>query len=365
MEGGVNWMPVIAVLVILYLVVMGIVVASFYCWNKAQTPRQSEKAPLAAAASQGTGNNLPTAGPARPVYTDGEAYYSYRVERGQGAWKSPTSGWTRPPVTPQQKMEFVRKLYAILSTQILLTVLIVVGLVALSFKDWDPATLTTFGSGLMDAASAVLLVTLLPMLILICVLFYQKNVYPLNYILLFVFTVLESFIIGIFCVLYYANGHGEPRAPPPQMPQAPPPSRARRARRARRVTVQTSTLPRTRAGLQIIISALLTCFIFITLTIFTFFSKVDFGFLGPFLFASTLILIFWGLILGFISAFSTVSIGVSMAFSLFGALIFCGFIVRRAAPPLPACYSSRELSAAPALHADLRHQPDHQQDGRR
>lgn len=52
MEGGVNWMPVIAVLVILYLVVMGIVVASFYCWNKAQTPRQSEKAPLAAAASQ-------------------------------------------------------------------------------------------------------------------------------------------------------------------------------------------------------------------------------------------------------------------------------------------------------------------------
>jgi len=287
MEGGVNWMPVIAVLVILYLVVMGIVVASFYCWNKAQTPRQSEKAPLAAAASPGTGNNLPTAVPARPVYTDGEAYYSYRAERGQGAWSTPTSGWTRPPVSPQQKMEFVRKLYAILSTQILLTVLIVVGLVALSFKNWDPATLTTFGSGLMDAASAVLLVTLLPMLILICVLFYQKNVYPLNYILLFVFTVLESVIIGIFCVLYYANGH----------------------------------------GLQIIISALLTCFIFISLTVFTFVSKVDFGFLGPFLFASTLILIFWGLILGFISAFSTASIGVSMAFSLFGALIFCGFII--------------------------------------
>jgi FtsH-binding integral membrane protein len=88
-----------------------------------------------------------------------------------------------------------------------------------------------------------------------------------------------------------------------------------------------------RAGLQIIISALLTCFIFISLTVFTFVSKVDFGFLGPFLFASTLILIFWGLILGFISAFSTASIGVSMAFSLFGALLFCGFIVRRAVPP--------------------------------
>jgi len=286
LEGGVNWVPVVAVLVILYAIVMGIVVASFFCWNKKQTPRQSEKAPLAAA-SPATGSNLPTAVQGRPVYTDGEAYYSYRADRGQGAWDAPTSTWTRPPVTPLQKMEFVRKLYAILSTQLLLTVLIVVALVAFSFKDWDPAKFTTFGSGLMEAAGAVLMVTLLPMLILICVLFYQKNVYPLNYILLFVFTVLESFIIGIFCVLYYADGH----------------------------------------GLQIIISALLTCFIFIALTVFTFISKADFGFLGPFLFASILILIFWGLILSFIAAFSTVTIGISMTFSLFGAVLFCGFII--------------------------------------
>ena len=216
-----NWVPVVAVLVILYAVVMGIVVASFFCWNKKQTPRQSEKAPLAAA-SPATGNNLPTAAQGRPVYTDGEAYYSYRADRSQGAWDAPTSTWTRPPVTPLQKMEFVRKLYAILSTQLLLTVLIVVGLLVFSFKNWDPAKLTTFGSGLMEAAGAVLLVTLLPMLILICVLFYQKNVYPLNYILLFVFTVLESFIIGIFCVLYYADGHGGPRAPPPHRQQVPP-----------------------------------------------------------------------------------------------------------------------------------------------
>ena len=329
LEGGVNWVPVVAVLVILYAIVMGIVVASFFCWNKKQTPRQSEKAPLAAA-SPATGNNLPTAVPGRPVYTDGEAYYSYRADRGQGAWDAPTSTWTRPPVTPLQKMEFVRKLYAILSTQLLLTVLIVVALVAFSFKDWDPAKFTTFGSGLMEAAGAVLMVTLLPMLILICVLFYQKNVYPLNYILLFVFTVLESFIIGIFCVLYYADGHGEPRAPPPHMQQEPP------RRRGRRATASPCRLRRClgpRTGLQIIISALLTCFIFIALTIFTFISKADFSFLGPFLFASILILIFWGLILSFIAAFSTVTIGISMAFSLFGALLFCGFIVSRAVPP--------------------------------
>ena len=85
--------------------------------------------------------------------------------------------------------------------------------------------------------------------------------------------------------------------------------------------------------MQIIISALLTCFIFIALTAFTFVSKADFGFLGPFLFASTLILIFWGLILSFVSAFSTVSIGFMMFFSLFGALVFCGFIVGRTRTP--------------------------------
>ena len=65
-------------------------------------------------------------------------------------------------------------------------------------------------------------------------------------------------------------------------------------------------------------------------------SKADFSFLGPFLFASILILIFWGVILSFISAYSTVSIGSSMAFSLFGALLFCGFIVSSPPPrPLP------------------------------
>ena len=211
-EGGVNWVPIVACLVVLYAVVMAMVAASFFCWRR-QSPRQSEKAPLAA--SPATGNGLPTAMPGRPVYTDGEAYYSYRAERGQGAWsEEPDSSWTRPPVTPLQKMEFVRKLYAILSTQILITVLVVLTLVAVSFVDWDPANFTTFGSRFVGVAPVVLLVALLPMILLLCVLFYQKNVYPLNYILLFLFTILESFIIGLFCVLYYADGHGKPHALP-------------------------------------------------------------------------------------------------------------------------------------------------------
>ena len=72
-------------------------------------------------------------------------------------------------------------------------------------------------------------------------------------------------------------------------------------------------------------------------------SKADFSFLGPFLFASILILIFWGVILSFISAYSTVSIGSSMAFSLFGALLFCGFIV--SPPPLAPSLSQLRLEA--------------------
>ena len=79
--------------------------------------------------------------------------------------------------------------------------------------------------------------------------------------------------------------------------------------------------------MQILISAILTAFIFVALTAFTFFSRVDFSFLGAFLFAGVIILMIWGAIFACILSFTGTSPGVMMAFSLFGALLFCGFIV--------------------------------------
>ena len=52
-----------------HMVVMGIVVASFFCWKR-QTPRQSEKAPLAVNPATGK----PTVVQGRPLYTDGPLF---------------------------------------------------------------------------------------------------------------------------------------------------------------------------------------------------------------------------------------------------------------------------------------------------
>ena len=200
-----NWFPIVLVLVLAYLGVMALVIASVFCWRQ-QQPRASEKTSL-------TGNqnpDMPTAAPARPIYQDNSTYYSDRGD-GRAGWATgyPTHPRARPlPPTQQQKMEFVRKVYAILSTQLLVTVLICVGLVAVSFENWDASKLTSFGSGLLQAAFVLVLVSLIPMMILLCVIFYQKNSYPMNFILLGLFTLLESFIVGLFCVLYYAGGYG-------------------------------------------------------------------------------------------------------------------------------------------------------------
>eukprot|EP00908_Phaeocystis_cordata_P019199 Transcript_30697.p1 GENE.Transcript_30697~~Transcript_30697.p1 ORF type:complete len:442 (-),score=170.45 Transcript_30697:72-1247(-) len=288
---GMNWVPIIIVLVLIYLAVMALVLASFYCWRQ-QQPRASEKTSLTGGSSSTASSSMPTAAPARPVYSDNRgAFYDspYGPTGGPYGPSNPVMARvaTGRSITPQQKMEFVRKLYSILSTQLLVTVLICVGMIAASFKSWNASELSTFGSGLMANAFALMLCIMITMCPLLCTLVYQKNSYPLNYILLGVFTILESLMLGLFCVLYYSAGY----------------------------------------GMQILIAAILTCLIFVALTLFTFFSKLEFECMGPFLFAACLILFFWSIIYVVIASFSTVPSGFLMAFSLFGALLFCGFII--------------------------------------
>ena len=136
------------------------------------------------------------------------------------------------------KMGFIRKVYAILATQLALTVLIVMAFIYLSFDvrngGPDASAPTAFGYWLFGRWW-IMLASLVPIIAIMCVLQKHKSNYPLNYILLFVFTVLESITLGLLCVYYYAAGYGD----------------------------------------QILLAAAITTAIFLVLTLFTMQSRID------------------------------------------------------------------------------------------
>jgi len=78
---------------------------------------------------------------------------------------------------------------------------------------------------------------------------------------------------------------------------------------------------RTGAGEQILIAFGITMGLFICLTAFTMQSKIDWSFLGAGIFACLWILIIWGLIVALLGWRT------SFLYSLFGAILFCLFII--------------------------------------
>ena len=184
MNEGIDWTVLGAVLGGLYAFVMACVVATTCgCWA-AKRPHTQQA------------NTLPGGG-------------RNPMDR-QGSWMK------RRDIQPQFdlehiensiKMGFIRKVYAILATQLALTVIIVMAMLYLSFEirngGPDASAPTAFGYWLF-ARWWIMLASIIPIIAIYCVLQKQKSNYPTNYILLFVFTVLESITLGLLCVYYYA-----------------------------------------------------------------------------------------------------------------------------------------------------------------
>ena len=173
------------------------------------------------------------------------------VNRGRSALLegSTTPGVDLELIDRQIRMGFVRKVYTLLSTQLLATVGIVVLFIKLSFPSWVACTpyvdgpcetMSQFGYGLTTNAW-VIWVAFVPLIFMICCLHAVKNKYPFNYGALLLFTLIESCVVAILCTLYFAAGFGE----------------------------------------QILLAFGITMGIFLVLTLFTLQSKVDWGFLGP------------------------------------------------------------------------------------
>ena len=76
-------------------------------------------------------------------------------------------------------------------------------------------------------------------------------------------------------------------------------------------------------GVVVLQALILTATVFISLTSYVMVTKKDFSYLGGGLFSGLIILIVWG----FLNSFFDFGLGGRMVFSLFGALIFVGYIL--------------------------------------
>jgi len=169
---------------------------------------------------------------------------------------------------------FVRKIYTILSLQLILT--IAVGSTVVFVR---PVAVFFVSS---SAGLALYIVLVILPFILLCPLYYYSQKHPVNLILLSLFTVAIGFAVGLTCSFT--------------------------------------------SGKVILESVILTALVVLSLTAYTFWAARrghDFSFLGPILFAAILVLIFYGLIQAFFP------LG-KLSVTIYGALasiIFSAYIV--------------------------------------
>lgn len=175
--------------------------------------------------------------------------------------------------TIEVRLGFVRKVYGILVSQLILTVAIAGPLSQMQ-------TFVQDNYWLLPASCAVTLVT-------ICAMACCKNLtrtYPTNYIFLFIFTLFEAVTVGFVSAMYSPE--------------------------------------------SVLLAAGMTAFVFFALTVYACKTKKDFTGYGPYLFAALLVLCGFGFLISILSMCSGVNIQWAlMAYDLIGVLLFSFYIV--------------------------------------
>ncbi|WOL16398.1 BI1-like protein [Canna indica] len=206
----------------------------------------------------------------------GRAYARVEKEKEKADGADLEAGWG--PLHPglsrgenELRWGFIRKVYGILATQILLTTAV------------SAATVLhpPISDALASSPGLALALAVLP-LILICPMYHYRQKHPLNFVFLGLFTICLSLSIGVAC----ANTQG-----------------------------------------MIVLEALiLTCAVVASLMGYTFWASrkgKDFSYIAPFLFSALSILI----VTSFLQMFFPLGSTSVAIFSGFGALVFSGFII--------------------------------------
>ncbi|KAH9314434.1 hypothetical protein KI387_023061 [Taxus chinensis] len=171
------------------------------------------------------------------------------------------------------RWNFVRKIYGILSLQLLLTVAVAGVVVS------NPSVALFFTS---PSGFGLYIFIVISPFMWICALYYYHRTHPINYILLFIFTACISLAVGLSCA--FTNG-------------------------------------------KVVLEAtILTAVVVISLTLYTFWAArrgYDFSFLGPVLFSAIFVLI----VFGFIQVFLPLGRTSVMIYGVLASIIFSGYIV--------------------------------------
>ncbi|EPS70625.1 hypothetical protein M569_04132, partial [Genlisea aurea] len=200
---------------------------------------------------------------------------------------------------PQLRWGFIRKVYSILSMQLLLTV--AVGLVMILFDPVRQFMQTTTGLYVMIAA---MVLTVMLCFMMSC--FSQRH--PWNIILLILFTLALSWMVGATCTQ--------------------------------------------RKGQAVLMAATLTLLVTFSLTLFTFLAAkrgYDFNFLGPFLLCAVLLLMAFGII----RIIFPMGRAAEQVIACIGALVFCGFIIYDTDNIIKRYTYDQAIEAAACLYLDI------------
>jgi hypothetical protein len=192
------------------------------------------------------------------------------------------------------RMQFVRKVYAILSVQLIATaILSSVSFFSTSYKHWIQSNQWMMWVSLFGAIGLMLLT------------FWKRKSYPMNLIFLAGFTGLEAYSISVIVSFYQS-----------------------------RIILQ---------------AVLLTAGIFAALTLFACQTKYDFTSWMPYLFGGL-----WALILfGFMAAFFPYNSTVELAYSGIAAFIFSGYILVDTQLIMRHYHVEEEIAAAISLYLDI------------
>ncbi|CAM9321994.1 unnamed protein product [Ectocarpus sp. 12 AP-2014] len=201
-----------------------------------------------------------------------EAGLVQNVNPGGGSSAAAAAGgWgSTAEIEKALRLGFIRKVYGILSIQLLLTAAVA----AVCVLNDNVRT------GILGNLWTVWVGFFFSIGLLLCLLCYRDK-YPLNMYLLGAWTFVEAYTVGVVCAAYASQGQGT-------------------------IVVQ---------------AAGLTMAVFLGLTLFTFQTKIDFSFLGGALFASIWVLMLWGVVM------SVFGFQQSYLYSLFGAIIFSLYIL--------------------------------------
>ncbi|KAH7517251.1 hypothetical protein FEM48_Zijuj09G0043200 [Ziziphus jujuba var. spinosa] len=176
--------------------------------------------------------------------------------------------------SPELRWAFIRKIYSILSLQLLATIAVAATVISVRPIAHFFSTTTT---GL-----ALYIVLIITPFIILCPLYYYHQRHPVNYFLLGIFTITLAFAIGLTCA--YTSG-------------------------------------------KVILEAvILTAVVVVSLTLYTFWAAKrghDFNFLGPFLFGAVLVLIVFSMI-QILFPLGRTSL---MVYGCLASIIFCGYII--------------------------------------